>query len=103
MLAYAFRHTLLAMYKWRPCCRLGFRFRGVFWGVVLMVIFRVSDLRKKIGGRQTVWESVHGHLLQWDRVTKGVGLRQPSGAFVALPAADTATEAKRRYVEFAEL
>lgn len=69
-----------------------------------MTTFKAGDLKKMPGSTATSvrWSSRYGHDLSWLRVSGQVFLRTPDGAFYELESAESAVEAKQRYVNFRE-
>lgn len=68
-----------------------------------MAILKAGDLKKTGGGQRGIrWTGCYGHHLEWVRDTGEVYLRMPDGAFYELDRAESAVEAKQRYVNFRE-
>lgn len=68
-----------------------------------MTILKAGDLKMTSNTSSSArWKSRHGHYLEWLKVSGEVFLRLPDGQFLPLESADSAVEAKQRYVNFKE-
>lgn len=68
-----------------------------------MAVLKAGDLKmldKNVAF--TTWVSCHGHTLTWRKADGEVSLRTPEGRWLVLESAESAVEAKRRYVHFRE-